>query len=73
MTVALHAQPELHQILLHQQSVALRQHMAACMAQRGRWALGAALAESAHAIVAPRFVTTVGVVAGLLAVGLGWV
>lgn len=72
MSLAQHTLPDLHHKLLQQQAAALRQHMAECRAECGRWQLPALLAERAHSLVAPRFVTTVGMVCGLLALGLGW-
>lgn len=72
MSLAQHTLPELHHKLLLQQANALRQHMAECRAGCSRWQLPALLAEHAHGLVAPRFVTTIGLVCGLLALGLGW-
>lgn len=59
--------------LLKRQAAELRDHMRQCRAQQSRWQLPAEWAERIHEVMAPRFVTTVLVVGGLLSIGLGWV
>jgi hypothetical protein len=49
----------------------LRHHLIQCDLARGRWFSAAMLAERVHAIVAPRFATTVALVALLLVVACG--
>ena len=39
---------------------------------QGRWFDAASLAERAHQVVAPRFVTTVAAATAILGVALGW-
>lgn len=52
---------------------ALVRHLQHCHAARSRWFGAAALAERAHGLVGPRFITTVSVAALLLALSVGWV
>ncbi len=50
---------------------ALVRHLQHCHAARSRWFGAAALAERAHGLVGPRFITTVSVAALLLALSVG--
>ena len=70
MTFALHPSPFAHRAL-DEHAHSLRQHMQDCRALRGRWFDAALLAERAHRVVAPRFVTTLVVATSLLALLLG--
>ena len=54
------------------QTLALQRHLQQCRRARGRWFDAALLAEQAHRFIAPRFVTTVAAVSGVLALSLGW-
>jgi hypothetical protein len=54
------------------QTLALQRHLQHCRRARGRWFDAALLAEQAHRFIAPRFVTTVAAVSGVLALSLGW-
>lgn len=47
-------------------TLALCRHLEQCHAARGRWFGAAMLAERVHALVAPRFATTVALAALLL-------
>lgn len=58
--------------MLTEQVQALDRHLQHCRAARGHWFGAAAWAERAHALVAPRFVTTLGGVALLLALCTWW-
>lgn len=58
--------------LLRQQSSALKRHLSDCRAARGRWFEAALWAELAHAALAPRFVTTVAVLAAAVTLACGW-
>ena len=48
------------------QALALCRHLQQCHAARGRWFALAMLAERVHALLAPRFATTVALVSLLL-------
>jgi hypothetical protein len=72
MSLAVLSRPHLQHPAMREQAQALHAHMHACRRLRGRWFDAAAWAERAHVRVAPRFVTTVALACGLLALTFGW-
>ncbi|HSI49871.1 MAG TPA: hypothetical protein VLA61_16485 [Ideonella sp.] len=58
--------------LPHDQSAALGRHLQQCEQARGPWFVAAQVAERLHALVAPRFATTVALLALGLALASGW-
>lgn len=57
---------------LAEQLHSLGQHLLQCRQAQARWFNTAQLAERAHGLVGPRFITTVAGVAVLLALCNGW-
>lgn len=54
------------------QSAMLRRHLTQCQAARGPWFAAASLAERVHGAMAPRFATTVALLALGLTLACGW-
>ena len=56
--------------MLREQAAILCRHFRQCGEAQGRWFAAAALAERVHALIAPRFVSTLLVVALVLGIAL---
>jgi hypothetical protein len=61
-----------HAAPVQAQRLALQRHLQHCRRARGRWFDAARRVEQAHRFLAPRFVTTVAAITGVLALSFGW-